>query len=142
MNPDQRPIGWWLKHLDRLIDGAFDEAFAESGLSRRQWQILNLAVHEPPTRGELTDALAPFWERADAELDEQLMTLRDRGLVQLGPGGRWSATAAGKAAHTEASDRVGAIRGRMADGISADEYRTTIDVLARMATNLEPSSRS
>jgi hypothetical protein len=141
MEPDQRPIGWWLKHLDRLIDGAFDDALAESGLSRRQWQILNLAVNEPPTRRALTDALAPFWEQADAELDEQLSALRERGLVELGADSRWSTTAAGTAAHTDAGERVGAIRGRMADGVSADEYRTTLGVLARMAANLEPSPR-
>ena len=37
-----RPIGYWLKKLDRLIDEQFERQLSEAGLSRRQWQLLNL----------------------------------------------------------------------------------------------------
>jgi hypothetical protein len=29
----ERPIGWWLKHLDGLIEAAFDRALATERLS-------------------------------------------------------------------------------------------------------------
>ena len=37
-----RPIGYWLKKLDRLIDNHFDLQLSNAGLTRRQWQLLNL----------------------------------------------------------------------------------------------------
>ena len=36
MELQQRPIGYWLKHLDRLIDQAAERALAEEHLTRRQ----------------------------------------------------------------------------------------------------------
>ena len=37
----ERPIGHWLKKLDRLIDAQFERQLGEAGLSRRQWQLRN-----------------------------------------------------------------------------------------------------
>jgi len=31
MEPERRPIGYWLKHLDRLIDEAFERALDDVG---------------------------------------------------------------------------------------------------------------
>jgi hypothetical protein len=42
-----RPIGYWLKRVVRLIDGQFERQLAEDGLSRRQWQLLNLLEGGP-----------------------------------------------------------------------------------------------
>ena len=38
----ERPIGYWLKKLDRLIDKHFELQLSNAGLARRQWQLLNL----------------------------------------------------------------------------------------------------
>jgi hypothetical protein len=44
----ERPIGWWLKHLDGLIEAAFDRALATERLSRRHWQTVtwNVSDHQ------------------------------------------------------------------------------------------------
>lgn len=38
---EKRPIGYWLKELDRLINERFDEDLAAGELSRRHWQMLH-----------------------------------------------------------------------------------------------------
>ncbi|MCU1534906.1 MAG: transcriptional regulator, partial [Glaciihabitans sp.] len=35
---DQRPIGFWLKLVDRMIDEQFAATIEEHGVTRRQWQ--------------------------------------------------------------------------------------------------------
>jgi hypothetical protein len=40
MSEDRRPIGYWLKHLDGLIEAAFSRTLAGQGVTRRHWQAL------------------------------------------------------------------------------------------------------
>ena len=54
-----RPLGFWLKLLDQLIDRRFEETLGEQGVSRRQWQLLTVlgsssASSSPPTRAALS----------------------------------------------------------------------------------------
>ena len=49
MTGDGRPIGYWLKHLDRLIEATFDRTLADVGLGRRHWQTLNTLAGGPAT---------------------------------------------------------------------------------------------
>jgi hypothetical protein len=41
VNAPLRPIGYWLKRLDRAIEDGFDRDLASWSLTRRHWQILN-----------------------------------------------------------------------------------------------------
>ena len=45
---DRRPIGFWLKLVDRLIDARLEASLG--GLSRRHWQVLNVAGRAAPVR--------------------------------------------------------------------------------------------
>ena len=36
---NQRPIGFWLKLVDSLIDEQFASTLEEHGVTRRQWQL-------------------------------------------------------------------------------------------------------
>jgi hypothetical protein len=56
----ERPIGYWLKKLDRLIDAQFGRQLGEAGLSRRQWQLLNLLEDGPRSVPDLQTELEPF----------------------------------------------------------------------------------
>ena len=38
---DERPIGWWVKRLDTLLEEALDSVVAGEGLTRRHWQLLH-----------------------------------------------------------------------------------------------------
>ncbi|MER6951426.1 MarR family transcriptional regulator [Nonomuraea sp. NPDC000554] len=121
-----KPIGYWLKHLDNLFESAMDDALAEQGVTRRQWQILNALAHNAE---DPRDALRPF-SGVTGALDE----LTARG---------WIAddrlTDAGRDAHAVIAQHVGRFRQRAVDGVSTQEYQATVDVLSRMCANLEPA---
>jgi hypothetical protein len=75
-----KPIGWWLKQVDRAFEEAFAAALAGEGVDRRQWQLLNVAA----TDGDLA-ALAPFF--ADpAEADAPVRVLVERGWIRADDG--------------------------------------------------------
>lgn len=129
-----RPIGYWVKTVDRLIDDQFAAAAGEVGLTRRQWQILNvLAEHPGATREEVARALAPFLNGTES-IDEHLAGLAD--LVTVRPDGL-ELTAAGRARLDEVYARsVGDLRARVSAGLTQEDYDTTIRTLERMARNL------
>ena len=59
MADERRPIGYWLKHLDRLIERSFESTLASEALTRRHWQVLNTSHARPSTHAEIASALAP-----------------------------------------------------------------------------------
>jgi len=50
MKTTEAPIGYWLKHLDGLIEAHFDRALTHHNLARRHWQALNMLSGGPLTR--------------------------------------------------------------------------------------------
>ncbi len=137
MDATERPLGYWLKHLDRLIEAAFDRALAEQGLSRRHWQTMNVLKDAPLDDRGLADALRPFWGEGAIAVDEVTGALARRAWIARGSDGRYALTPRGEAAHAAAAERVRGLRGRMSDGLTAEEYQATVRVLRRMAENLE-----
>jgi hypothetical protein len=128
-----RPIGFWLKLVDRLIDQAFDALLEEHGVTRRQWQLLNVLQRGPATLEELDAAVAPFLEDEAGESSaEHLEELVGSGWVDPG----YSMTEAGTTAMEGLAHAVGELRDGMTEGISEDEYAATLGVLERMARNL------
>jgi hypothetical protein len=61
-----RPIGYWVKELDRLLEEAFTRALASDHCNRRHWQLLNVLEGGPATEAGLRSAVAPF-AATDAE---------------------------------------------------------------------------
>ncbi|MFF2507772.1 hypothetical protein ACFVTY_31060 [Streptomyces sp. NPDC058067] len=57
---EQRPLGYWLKHLDGAIEESMGPLFATDGLNRRGWQVLNAISYAPITIAELDETLAAF----------------------------------------------------------------------------------
>ena len=55
----QRPLGYWLKLVDSLIDEQFAATLEEHGVTRRQWQVLNLLEQQPATEAQLDAGLSP-----------------------------------------------------------------------------------
>jgi DNA-binding MarR family transcriptional regulator len=130
---DDMPIGWWVKHLDRTLEDALDRAVAVEGISRRQWQMLNLAAEE----GELS-TMAPFF--ADpAEADAPVAGLVERGWVRR-HGQRLALTPDGARARDRLTPLVHRQRQQVMDGIAPAEYAATVDVLRRMADNVTGSA--
>jgi hypothetical protein len=138
MSYDNKPIGWWVKTVDRLLEESFRRVLAAEGLSRRHWQLLT-AVGRGARRADLDAALAPFWPpdlpaRA-AEIDGLLADLEKRGWLAR-DGDRITPTPDGEVARTRVEAVVVRHRGRMLDGIEPEQYQQVLATLARMAHNL------
>ncbi|WP_017568973.1 MarR family winged helix-turn-helix transcriptional regulator [Nocardiopsis halotolerans] len=129
------PIGYWLKHLDRLIENDLDRVLASESLGRRHWQGLNSLHTDPGTIADLDRRLAAFLDEGEYSVTPVVEQLRQRGwvegLVSL------ALTPAGEAEHEALFARVDEARRRLSRGISEQEYRATVDVLERMSANLE-----
>jgi len=129
-----KPVGYWAKQLDRLITDRFDRLITDVGITRRDWQILNLLAVRPNTRDGIERELAPFAH--DGQTPIALTRLIDNGRVASTSGGL-TLTESGRRAHSELTDRVGRIRDRTVHGIDDDRYRVTVATLAQMCANLE-----
>jgi DNA-binding MarR family transcriptional regulator len=132
----ERPIGYWLKKLDRLIDQQFELRLRTTRLSRRQWQLLNLLDNNPRSVPELQTELQPFLKGAAEDLSDELAGLVTRGWAES-KDNIVNLTETGQAQFEVVKAAVAEVRQALLSGISAEEYRATIDVLARMAANLE-----
>lgn len=135
-----RPIGYWLKLVDRLIDEQFENTLDEHGVTRRQWQLLNVLTKGPATVEQLDAAVAPFLAAATrddpAETSaEHLAELVDSAWVEVSPAG-YGLTERGRSAFDRLEGVVAAQRTHVAEGVTPDEYTQTVAVLERMARNL------
>ncbi|GLY80985.1 MarR family winged helix-turn-helix transcriptional regulator [Actinoallomurus iriomotensis] len=136
MEPTDRPIGYWLKHLDGLLESTLDRALAGHTLSRRHWQAMNAIRDAPLTADGLRDALRPFWGEGAITLEDVLGDLAERGWVTEDDG-RYALTAPGRTAHAAVAERVGETRRAVLDGLTEQDYVATVRTLSRMAANLE-----
>jgi hypothetical protein len=134
--PAGYPIGYWLKRLDRAIDGALDSTLAAEDLARRHWQTMNFLHEGPSDTAALAEALRPFWGQGAITLEEVLGDLERRALV-VNDGGRHALTAAGKATRARIAEHVDVTRHQLVDGVTREQYLATVGVLQRMTTNLE-----
>jgi DNA-binding MarR family transcriptional regulator len=132
----ERPIGYWLKKLDRLIDRQFELQLSTARLSRRQWQVLSLLENNPRSVPELEAELEPFLKGAAQELSDALAGLVTRGWAESRDN-IVNLTETGRAQFEIVKATAAEVRQTLMRGIPSEEYRTTIDVLARMAANLE-----
>ncbi|MEU4290718.1 MarR family transcriptional regulator [Kribbella sp. NPDC026596] len=130
MSDDNKPIGWWLKEVDRLLEDSFERVLAADGLTRRQWQALNAAAGPE----SIAAALAPFLTGDPAELAAVTDPLVERGWLSGD-----ELTAAGLEALEALTAKVQALRRRVTAGVSDQEYGATVGVLRRMTENLRGS---
>lgn len=136
---DQRPIGFWLKLVDRLLDEQFAATLDEHGVTRRQWQLLNVLSRGPSTVSQLDEAIAPFLtldaDGATESSSEHLTELIESAWVDATATG-YEITERGSAAFNRLADVVAENRSLVTRGVSESEYHSTISVLERMANNL------
>ncbi len=137
---DPRPIGFWLQLVDRLIEDRFATTLEEHGVTRRQWQLLNILSIRDATGAELNSEVAPMRSPADDPADsesvpEHLAELVDSGWVAETASG-FGITDPGRVAFERLAAVVTTIRESTTDGITAEQYEQTLATLERMARNL------
>ncbi|MFF9194593.1 MarR family winged helix-turn-helix transcriptional regulator [Streptomyces sp. NPDC014779] len=133
----QRPFGYWLKHIDRALEGGMARLFAADGLSRRGWQVLNALAYEPAAPDRVDELLAPFRSAEEPTLRPYVDDLVDRGWAAAGPGGTVALTEAGRAAHTRLAARVTALRTRATECLTPEEFGTLMSLLRRVGEHLD-----
>ena len=131
---DQRPIGYWLKLLDNLIEKQFATTLDEHGVTRRQWQLLNVLARSTASIEQLDEAIAPFLEGTESAA-EHLSELIESAWVDATADG-YELTDRGRTAFSTLAEVVTKQRAAIAQGINESEYVTTLSVLERMARNL------
>lgn len=135
-----RPLGYWIKELDRRLEAGLGAVLADEQLTRRHWQVLATLAQGEAARTELDAAHASFVPTVQPQVDD----LIHRGWATESPGPgqttpRVSLTAAGRAAHDRVAERVRSFRAHVTDGLSEREYSTLIALLERVTGNLTPA---
>ena len=129
-----RPVGFWVRLLDRLIEEGLDAALRPLGLTRRQWQLLNLLAVAPRSAEAVGRELEAFFsDRCTA--DQVVSSTREQGLIVLEEG-CLTLTEAGAARLSEAAHVVRAARERISVGVNRADYATTVATLEGMCRNL------
>ena len=131
----QRPIGWWVRRLDDLLDRVVDRAVATEGLTRRHWQALHELACGRGSEAALRRALAAF--ATPDKISVILAQLIDRGWLDRGPDGELDLTEAGLAAHDRLLAEVTRLRRQVTEGLSGEEYERALAALQRMVANVE-----
>jgi hypothetical protein len=128
METAERPLGYWIKSLDGLIETTFERALAGHGILRRHWQVMNALLRgDPPEQ-----ALAPFWNDEAITLDATLGDLHAKGWLDDAN----ALTGQGRAAFARVAAEVSVVRARVTAGLTDAEYQATVRTLRRMVENL------
>jgi hypothetical protein len=90
----------------------------------------------PRSVPEFEAELEPFLQDAPDDLSDALSGLLSRGWADL-QDNIVTLTATGQTQFSLVKTKVAEVRQALMAGISAEEYQATIDVLSRMAANLE-----
>lgn len=119
-----RPFGFWLKLVDRRLSEEMDALFAEDGLTRRDWRLLNLLA------GEANDEHLAAKLQAKPDLAHHLA---ECGWVEGTPP---TLTAAGRAGLERLTEQVSALRARVAGAVTPEDFATTLATLEAVAREL------
>lgn len=135
VHDERRPIGFWLRLVDRLIDEGFAETIEEHGITRRQWQLLSQLGASPIPLDDVARRLEPFLADSETSTEDELRELVESDWVRTETAGL-VLTDTGAVAFGRLSERVTELRGRASEGIPVEEYNRAVATLERMARNL------
>ena len=142
-----RPLGYWVKLVDTLLEETVDTAFEErGGLTRRHWQVLSVVRDGASSTAQVDAVLAPFVRTAGGTgtTAPLVADLRQRGWLSghehlAGAPedvGTLAVTVAGERAFEELQAVITARREQLTAGVAARDYEVTVATLERMARNL------
>jgi hypothetical protein len=131
ISTDRRPIGFWLKLVDRLFDERLDETLGD--LTRRHWQVLNVLQQGAVDQAGIDARVRPFLDR-ESSTKREVADLQDRGWIAGTE--TMQLTEMGTKEFRRLLDAVSADRAQVMAGIASEEYATTVATLERMARNL------
>lgn len=128
-----RPIGFWLRVVDATISEQFAAAFAQEGVTRRDWMLLTVIdgeVAHPAFAERLARTAERHWRGG-----KRFAALEERGWIEQTDDG-WTLTADGRAAKERLGAIVADIRARVAGAVSPEDFETTMTSLEAIAREL------
>ncbi|MFI9506468.1 MarR family winged helix-turn-helix transcriptional regulator [Nocardia sp. NPDC052566] len=134
---EQRPLGYWLKHIDRAIEERFGSLLAGDGLARRGWQVLNTISCEPISVADIDQAMAPFLSVDEPTMRPYADRFAEDGWIRIDAADVVELTEAGREVHRRVSERIGVERVRMMECLSAEDYEVLMSLLQRVAAHLD-----
>ena len=132
MPTDGRPIGFWLKLVDGLLDKRLEASLGD--LSRRHWQVLNVVRQGRASQDEIDTRVRPFIG-SEGTTAREVADLQQRGWLASGPA-MLELTELGTYEFARLFELVSADRTTLMIGIAPEEYASTMSVLERMARNM------
>ena len=127
-NAGARPLGFWLRTVDALINREFAAAFDGEGATRRDWMLLNAVSGDVNVPG--------FADRFARKGGKRLRGLEQRGWVEESGDGTWILTEEGTAAKERLGGIVDDIRSRVSGAVSPEDFATTLASLEAIAREL------
>ncbi len=126
---DSRPFGFWITAVDRLMKAEFATVFADEGISRREWRMLNLIDGTVPT-GSAAGQLHGSKRRGFT-----LRRLIELGWIERSEDAEqgWALTEAGRLAKIRLSDAVDQIRAKVTAAVTDEEYTAMTASLEKIA---------
>jgi len=137
----EQPIGYWLKQADVLLTEQIDKAQAANGISRLEWQVLNM-LNElgSASKERIFETMLAFVDAPG--VDEIVTRLVGRGWAEQSETPKhgtveFHLTEEGRRRHGILLATQKEVRQRAMQGISEEKYTMVIRVLKRIVTNLE-----
>ena len=142
----ERPIGYWLKRADTLLTAQIAKAQVANGVSRFEWQVLNI-LNETGTASKegIFETMLAFVDAPG--IDEIVTRLVGRGWAEQTETSRpgtveFQLTEEGRRRHGVILATQKEVRQRAMQGISEEEYATVVQVLKRIVNNLRETGDS
>ena len=130
-----RPLGYWVKTVDRLIEGEFDAVAGELGLARNEWQVLQRLSVGAEQASTIEESLAPYCGPGQG-VEELLRPLVKAGLVEH-RADEYRLTDDGEQRTAQVRDQaMERVNARVADGIPVEDQETLLRTLEQVAKNL------
>ena len=131
-----KPIGYWLNRTDKALTHAMNGVLSEYGLTRVDWQVLNV-LRDATSEATDFDVLSALAANADVlTLKASVDAVLTGGWATRTAPHRLTLTPDGRRRLAAVTERVQAFRDLSMTGISPDEYRTAVHVLQRMTGNV------
>ncbi|UMG94205.1 hypothetical protein [Nocardioides sp. TF02-7] len=128
-----RPLSYWVRAVDELLDHQYVEAAGEAGLTAQEWHLINrLRV------GAVADDSLPAALPHDTgdDLDDPVRRLVDDGLlVHQGPEYRLTDEGVRRVEDVQ-EVAVRRVRERAVEDLGEDGYQQLVDTLERVARKL------
>ncbi|MEU6314168.1 MarR family winged helix-turn-helix transcriptional regulator [Streptomyces sp. NPDC047014] len=143
-----QPVGYWTGLAHAAVTRQLRDAMARIDVTQPQYWVLNrvngsnggngsyASPSAPPTREEVAAELTPLAD-GPHEIGRVVDQLLHRGWLSADDTGRLGLTGPGEAARLRLRALVTEMRAVVHQGISDEEYASTLKVLRRMIANVE-----